>query len=64
MAVKLTSLDNRLDGLVNVVVDVLASNDGSNSVGVGGSAHDALVLKLSSLLSETSLNLTLVAVVE
>ena len=60
----LTSLDNRLDGLVNVVVDVLASNHRCDSVCVYGFRDDALILELGSLTCETGLDLSSVAVLE
>jgi len=59
-----TTLDNRLDGLVDVVVDVLASNDGCDGVGVLGLVDEALILKELGLLSKTSLNLAAVSVLE
>jgi len=62
--VRRTPLDNGLDGLVNVVVDVLASNHRCNSVCVSGFGDDTLILELSSLASETSLDLSSVTVLE
>lgn len=47
---------------MDVVVDVLASNDGSDGVGVCGLADDTLILELGSLASETVLNLPLITV--
>jgi hypothetical protein len=64
VCILLTSLDNGLDSLVNVVVNVLASNDGSDGVSVGGVSDHTLVLKLSGLTCETGLDLSLVAVVK
>jgi len=61
---RLTSLDNRLDGLVDVVVDVLASNDRCDGVSVCGLADDTLILELSSLTCETCLDLSSVTVVK
>jgi len=61
---QLTSLDNGLDGLVNVVVDVLASDDGCDGVSVCGLANNTLILELSSLTCETCLDLSSIAMVE
>lgn len=49
---------------MNVVVNVLASNHGCNSVCVGRLSDDTLILELSSLTSETCLDLSSVAVLE
>jgi hypothetical protein len=59
---QLTLLDHGLDGLVNVVVLVLASNDGSDLA--GGGTLDLLdgVDVGGTLLGKTSLNLVVVAV--
>jgi hypothetical protein len=57
-------VDNGLDGLVDVVVDVLAANRGGNGLSVLGLNLDALVSKLSGLGGETLLDLGVVAVLE
>lgn len=57
-------LDDGLDGLVDVVVDVLAGNDGSGGAGLGDLALNALVRELSSLTLKTSSYLLRVAVLE
>jgi len=62
--VKRTPLDDRLDGFMNVVVNVLASNHRCDSVCVGSLSDNTLVLELSSLTSETCLDLSSVAVFE
>lgn len=59
-----TLLNNGLDGLVDVVVNVLASNDGSGRAGLGGLTLDALVDELSGLTLETGGYLLGVAVLE
>jgi len=59
-----TLLDNGLDGLVDVVVDVLAGNDGSGGTGLGDLALNALVRELSSLTLKTRSYLLRVAVLE
>jgi len=58
------TLDHRLDGLVDVVVDVLAGNDGVHGVRVGGVTNKALVLELLGLTGKTGLNLLGVAMVD
>jgi len=57
-------LHNGLDSLVGVVVDVLASNNGSNGVSVLRLANETLVLKLGSLYGKTRLDILGVAVLE
>jgi len=57
-------LHNRLDGLVDVVVDVLAGNDGLDGSRVLTLDADGLVLKFGRLLREVTLVLLLVVVLE
>lgn len=57
-------VDNRLDGLVDVVVDVLTADGGCNRLRVHGLDLGALVSELGSLSSETLLNLGVIAVLE
>jgi len=57
-------LDDRLDGLVNVVVHVLALDDRSTALGVLGLVDDALVPQLRLLGLESALGLLMVTVVE
>lgn len=57
-------VDNRLDGLVDVVVDVLTADGGCNRLRVHSLDLGALVSKLGSLGSETLLDLGVVAVLE
>lgn len=59
-----TPLDNGLDGLVNVMVDVLASNHRCDSVCVNSFGDDTLILELSSLAGEAGLDLSSVSVLE
>jgi len=57
-------LDDRLDGLMDVVVDVLATDGGSLALAVGVSIHNALVLELGLLLNKVALGSVMVAVVK
>jgi hypothetical protein len=57
-------LDNRLDGLMDVVVDVLTSNGGSLALAVGVSINNALILELSLLFYKVALGGIVVAVVK
>lgn len=57
-------LNNRLNGLVDVVVDVLASKSRSDGLCVALSALDALVTELCGLGLETLSNLSVIAVLE
>ena len=57
-------VDDGLDGLVDVVVDVLTADGGCNRLRVHGLDLGALVSKLGSLGSETLLDLGVVAVLE
>jgi len=53
-----------LNGLVDVVVNVLSSEGGGNGLGVALGTLDALITELSSLSLEALGNLTVVAVLE
>jgi len=55
---------NGLDGLVDVVVDVLASDDGGDGLGVTLGTLDALITELGSLGLEALGDLTVVAVLK
>jgi hypothetical protein len=57
-------LDDGLDGLVDVVVDVLAANRGSDILARCGSLNAPLVLELGLLLHKAPLDGVVVAVVE
>jgi len=57
-------VDNGLDGLVDVVVDVLTADGGGNGLGVDSLDLGALVSKLGSLGSKALLDLGVVAVLE
>jgi hypothetical protein len=57
-------LDDRLDGLVDVVVDVLTTNGSSGTLAVCGTIYPALILEASLLLDQVPLNGVVVAVVE
>lgn len=57
-------VDNGLDGLVDVVVDVLTADSGGNRLGVNSLDLSALVSKLSSLGGEALLDLGVVTVLE
>jgi len=57
-------LNNGLDGLVDVVVDVLASKGRSDGVGVASGTLDALISELSGLGLQAVSNLAVVAVLE
>lgn len=57
-------VDDRLDGLMDVVVDVLTRHCRCGSLGVRGIGDDALVLELGSLLCYSPLRLVMVAVVK
>lgn len=61
---KRTPLNDGLDGLVDVVVDVLANDDGGDGVGVLGLVDEALVLELCLFCGEALLDFTGVAVLE
>merc|ERR1712071_524928 len=53
------ALHNGLDGLVDVVVDVLAGNDGVHGVSVCGFTRNALILELLGFTCKTGLGLGL-----
>lgn len=57
-------VDDRLDGLMDVVVDVLTRHCRCGSLGVRGIGDNALVLELGSLLCYSPLRLVMVAVVK
>ena len=57
-------LDNGLDGLMDVVVDVLTTNGGSLALAVGVCIHNALVLELGLLLNKVALSSVVIAVVK
>jgi hypothetical protein len=57
-------VDNGLDGLVDVVVDVLTADGGGNGLGVDSLDLSALVSELGSLGSKALLDLGVVAVLE
>ena len=57
-------LDNGLDGLMDVVVDVLTTNGGSLALAVGVCIHNALVLELGLLLNKVALGSVVVAVIK
>jgi len=57
-------LNNRLDGLVDVVVNVLASNGGSSALAVCGGIYATLVLEASLFIDEVPLRGVVIAVVE
>lgn len=56
-------LDNRLDGLVHVVVDMLASYRGRNTLGVSFWCANVLIFELGSFNLKLAGNILLVAVV-
>jgi len=57
-------LNNRLDGLVDVVLNVLASNRGSSALAVCGGIYATLVLEASLFIDEVPLRGIVIAVVE
>jgi hypothetical protein len=57
-------LDNRLDSLVNVVVDMLAADSGCDTLALCGGLYPPLVAELSLLLNKVPLNRVMVAVVK
>jgi hypothetical protein len=57
-------LNNRLNGLMDVVVDVLTTNGGSLALAVGVSIYNTLILELSLLLNKVALGSVVVAVVK
>lgn len=57
-------LDDGLDGLMNVVVDMLALNNGGTALGALGLLHDPLVAELGLLGLQGPLGLLVVTVIE
>jgi hypothetical protein len=57
-------LNNRLNGLMDVVVDMLTTNGSSLALAVGVSIYNALILELSLLLNKIALGGVVVAVVK
>jgi hypothetical protein len=57
-------LDHRLDGLVDMVVEMLALYGRGAALGVGGLGHDTLIVQLRSFGFQSLLSLPLVAVVK
>jgi hypothetical protein len=57
-------LDNGLDGLVDVVMNVLSANSGGNALAVGGVFDATLVSKASLVVNQSPLGAINVAVVE
>ena len=57
-------LDDGLNGLMDVVVDVLATDGSSLALAVGVSIYNALILELSLLLNKVALGSVVVAVIK
>jgi len=57
-------LDNRLDGLVNVMMYVLTTNGGCDALALSGAFYTPLILELSLLLDKISLGRVVVAVIK
>lgn len=57
-------LDHGLNGLVNVVVDVLTANGGSSALAVCGGIYAALILESSLLFNEVPLSAVVVTVIK
>jgi len=57
-------LDNRLNGLVDVMMNVLAANGGSDALALSGSFYTPFILELSLLLDKVPLSGVVVAVIE
>jgi len=57
-------VDHRLDSLVDVVVNMFALDDGRVALRLRGTSHDALVLKLARLGSQSLLRVVMVAMIK